>query len=556
MIVQVTLTRDEGFLIKELLPVWKKYADGFVFLVDSETSDNTREILKEKQKEYNILEVIEMDKYKLVPEQLETTMRQTLFDTAYKYSSKIICLDTDEYLDGSATKEQLENILDNNPDTLFYLQWIQYTCKNQRRVDMFWRDVFHERIGSYTINSNPKYGKSFSHTSHLPGASKAARIDPSQLFVAHLQWLDKRWAGIKQYYWKVWDFVNHKEMGVNIINKNDYDVSVNNFNWGYENISCPLKIDEKIYSTQDVKGNTKLKYIVKQTQKHNVPNLGDWGMGIYDYATKQLNVLNDDNSKLRDISVLIVTFKERFLYVKDLIEKIRSSSGDNFDILVAVNGNNDELVDERYRTDILELCKATPRCYPIICPEFKSLPKLWNTLVLFSRTEYNFIICDDVEYGNAQTLDIIEKYIADTKEEFFTINGGFSFFVLTKNMLHKLNYFDERLCGYGEEDGDIIHSFILQEQRVLPSLTINGIFNKALYNIKNKHIDAHIDNKPRFNREFSCIKYKEDPAGICGMNPVPIKRVIESKQQYPYEIFVQKNKHNIKHFNKIINEYD
>jgi hypothetical protein len=329
------------------------------------------------------------------------------------------------------------------------------------------------------------------------------------------------------------------------INKNDYDVSINNFNWSYEDISFPLKINEKIYSTQNIKENTKLKYIVEQTQKCNIPNLGDWNMGIYEYATKQKT-----KEPLKDISVLIVTFKERVEYVKDLIQKVRNSSGNNFDIVIAVNGNNEELMDENYRKDILDFCSSIPRCYPIVCPEFKSLAKLWNTLVLFSRTEYNFVICDDVEYSNPQTLELIENHIKQTKEEFFTINGGFSFFVITKSKLHKLNYFDERLCGYGEEDGDIVHSFILHEQRPLPVLTINGIFNKALYNIKNKHIETHVDNKPRFNKEFSCMKYKEDSDGICGMNPVPIKRIIEDKQQYPYEVFVQKNKHNIKH-NKI-----
>lgn len=286
MIVQVTLTRDEGFLINELLPIWKKYADGFVFLVDSETSDNTREILKQNRNEYNILEVIEMDKYKLNPNELEATLRQTLFDTAAKYSSKIICLDTDEYLDGSATKEQLEKVLDDNSDTLFFLQWIQYTSKNKRRVDRFWRDVFHDRIGSYNLASNPCYGKGFSHTSHLPPASKAMRLDPQHLFVAHLQWLDKRWVGIKQYYWKVWDYVNNLKHGVTTISSTDYDASVNNFIWEYEDFNPDLKIREDIYNIQDVKNNYKLNYTVDMTRKHNIPNLGDWGMGIYDYAIK------------------------------------------------------------------------------------------------------------------------------------------------------------------------------------------------------------------------------------------------------------------------------
>lgn len=549
MIVQITITRDEAFLLKEMLPVWQKYADGFVFLVDSETTDNTREFLQENKNKYNILEIIEVDKHKVDPKEMEGAVRQIVFDAAQKYSNKIICLDTDEYLDGPATKEQLENILEQNPNTLFFLQWMQYTSKNQRRVDSVWKEVFHDRIGSYT--GPAYYGKAFMHTSHLPPTQKTVRISPEHLFVAHLQWLDKKWVGVKQYYWKVWDYVNHKEQNVHTINKNDYDVSVNNFNWQYENILYPLKINEKIYSTQNIKENTKLKYIVEQTKKHNIPNLGDWGMGIYEYATGLKT-----NNNLKDISILIVTFKERADYVKDLIEKIRKHSGDNFDIVLAVNGNNEEIMDEGYRKEIINFCSNIPRCYPIVCPEFKSLAKLWNTLVLFSRTEYNFVICDDVEYTNPQTLELIENYIKETKEQFFTINGGFSFFVITKSKLHKLNYFDERLCGYGEEDGDIVHSFILQEKRPLPLLTINGIYNKALYNIKNKHIDTHVDNKPRFNKEFSCIKYKEDPTGICGMNPVPIKRVIDDKQQYPYEVFVKKNKHNIKQFQKIVNEYD
>jgi hypothetical protein len=37
MIVQITLVRNELPLIRELLPVWKKYADGFVFMLDTNT---------------------------------------------------------------------------------------------------------------------------------------------------------------------------------------------------------------------------------------------------------------------------------------------------------------------------------------------------------------------------------------------------------------------------------------------------------------------------------------------------------------------------------------
>ena len=52
------------------------------------------------------------------------------------------------------------------------------------------------------------------------------------------------------------------------------------------------------------------------------------------------------------------------------------------------------------------------------------------------------------------------------------------------------------------------------------------------------------------------MKYKEDATGICGMNPTPLRRVLHTKQQYPYEMFVKHNKRNIKKFDKIILKYD
>jgi glycosyltransferase involved in cell wall biosynthesis len=283
MIVQMTRTRNEAFIIKEMLPIWQRFADGFVFISDNST-DDTLEFLHANKEKYNILEILETNS-DVAPEEYETNARQKLFDAARKYTDKLICMDSDEYLDGTCTKEQLEAMLEKNPDTTLMLQWIQYTSKNQRRVDSFWREVFHDRAGSY--REDAKFGTAFSHSGHVPSASRAIRVDPNQLFVAHLQWLDKRWVGIKQYFWKVWDYVAHLEHGVHIINRGDYDVSVNNFNWEYEDFNVPLKIREDIYKTQDVKDNYKLEYIVEQTKKYNIMNLNDWGMGIHDYAIKQ-----------------------------------------------------------------------------------------------------------------------------------------------------------------------------------------------------------------------------------------------------------------------------
>ena len=278
----MTRTRNEAFLIKEMLPIWRRYADGFVFICDT-CEDDTIELLNKNKEAYNILEILETEKDVAV-EEYETSSRQKLFDVARKYSSKIICMDTDEYLDGNASKEQLEAALDQNFDTAFMCQWIQYTSSNERRIDSFWKDVFHDRVGNF--RGDARFGKAFSHSGHIPSTSRAIRVDPNHLFVAHLQWLDKRWVGIKQYFWKVWDYVNHKEHNVDIINVTDYDVSVNNFAWQYEAYPFELKARSDIYATQSVIDNYKLRYIIEQTKKHNIPNLGDWGTGIYDFIVK------------------------------------------------------------------------------------------------------------------------------------------------------------------------------------------------------------------------------------------------------------------------------
>jgi len=546
MIVQITLTRNECFLIKELLPIWQKYADGFIFY-NHFSDDDTAEFLEGNKEKYNILKIINPPlEEKDLPH--ETNIRQQLFDEALKHTNKIICLDTDEYLDGNLSKENLEKILDENPNTVFYSQWTQYVNKNTLRVDGEWSKSLNDRIGMY--QNRFTYPTMQRHSLHLPPAQRTTAFNSNDLFIAHLQWLDKRWVGVKQYYWKVTDYVANKVHGVQTVGKEAYDNSVNNFQWDVASAPVELKIRDNIYKTQDIKDNFKLKEIVKLTKEHNIPNLGDWGMGIYEYAAGTFKQTFNSN-----FSICITTFREREEMVKELITNIRKFT-QTHDIILLINGNNEEKMDETYRENMLSFCASINNCYPIVCPEFKSLSKLWNTGVIFSNTEYNLVLNDDTKLENAEAFKIITDYINSAKHELFTINGMFSHFVVTKTLLHNLNYFDERLLAFGEEDGDLVHRYILKFGKKVPSLFIEKFNNTHAYNFSSKKLETHIDNKPKFNREFAKIMYKEDPNGICGMNPTPIKKVVEDIKQYPYELFVNKNKHNIKTFTKIDNSYD
>ena len=133
------------------------------------------------------MEVIECDENDNLL--IETDNRQLLFDTAIKYSKNIICLDADEYLDGRLKKHELEKILEDNPNTTFHLQWIQYTSINTVRVDGPWKFNLKDRIGNFDDKS--LFLKTQKHSTHLPSNKVNKRIEKDDLFIAHLHWLNK-----------------------------------------------------------------------------------------------------------------------------------------------------------------------------------------------------------------------------------------------------------------------------------------------------------------------------------------------------------------------------
>jgi hypothetical protein len=277
MIIQITRIKNELFLLKEMLPIWKQYADAFVFM-DDQSTDGTYEYLLENANKYNILSVLRGGRKdnKLI---IESDERQQLFDEAFKYSGKIICLDTDEYLDGLVTKDQLKKVLDENKDTLFYTNWVQYTGETTIRVDGKWRVHWVDRVASYSGRATYKHRQM--HSEHLPMPNKHVMVNMPNLFVSHLQWLDKKTVAIKQYFWKIEDYVNKLKFNADVIDPSEYDKSVNDFKWEEVNTQFSLKVRKDVYNDLDLASNYKYQFIKENVEKYNIPNLNDWGMGIH-----------------------------------------------------------------------------------------------------------------------------------------------------------------------------------------------------------------------------------------------------------------------------------
>ena len=297
MIVQVSMVRNELPLIKALLPIWSKYSDGFIFMCDTCT-DGTVKYLNSVKNKFNILEILLEEQNPDVSLWMETNTRERLFNAARKYTNHIICLDADEYLDGQMDKKELEQLLSNNKDTVFYLQWIQYTSCNTIRTDGPWKNNYKDRIGTYETEC--KFVPTQMHSTHLPIPKNQLTIDPNKLFIAHMQWVDKIHAAIKQYYWKTVDYVNNKLYSINIAGNSAYDASVNDFNWEEEYTFYPLKISPYIIEQHAIKDNYRLQTIINLKEKYKIPNLGDWGLNI-------LDIKNNDHEKINPYKISVIT---------------------------------------------------------------------------------------------------------------------------------------------------------------------------------------------------------------------------------------------------------
>lgn len=246
-----------------------------------------------------------------------------------------------------------------------------------------------------------------------------------------------------------------------------------------------------------------------------------------------------------NLTICIVTFKKRLNLFKNLVSNIKTIYPD-INILVAINGEYQEDFCNTYREDILNFISSQKNVFPIMVPEFRSLAKLWNTLLIFSKTEYNLVLNDDVVFCEQNILETIQEYSNQTKSQLFTINYSWSHYVITKTILDDLGYFDERLLCLGHEDGDMVWRYIKMYGNNIPNISISGIYNIADYESKPTNMDCTVDNKPTFNFTFIEEKYKKDTSSnISGMFGSPHSKHIEDYNQYPYEKFYYKNKNNL-----------
>ena len=247
-------------------------------------------------------------------------------------------------------------------------------------------------------------------------------------------------------------------------------------------------------------------------------------------------------------SVVITTFDKRFeAFLVPLLAQIKEQRP-SIEVIVVINGPARGVFDEVYQANILSYLARFPRVFPTMFPSFQSLAKLWNRGALTASYDRVLILNDDLELKSENSkcfFDHLEAAMAMNPGT-FKINGSFSHFILDKRELIEVGFFDERLLGLGEEDGDFYWRFYKKYKKEISSAEM-GLIDNVQSDLADDGYTKGIRTASKFNRDFiQNEKYKTTLlGGYRGMFDKKVNQVLEDEKQYPYELFYLNNKNKL-----------
>lgn len=177
----------------------------------------------------------------------------------------------------------------------------------------------------------------------------------------------------------------------------------------------------------------------------------------------------------------VVTYHARFEeYFKPLIENLARIFPDH-EILCVVNGHPEQTLQIQFLDAVTEFMRQFPNVRYLAHAAMQPLSKSWNQLIALSRTDKILILGDDVFVGDyfRESLDAcIDAH------DMFLINRTWCHFVISKETVRKVGWFEERYPGIGWEDTDYTFR-MLMEDLPIPSQKVLGILNLSTDNDNN-----------------------------------------------------------------------
>lgn len=231
------------------------------------------------------------------------------------------------------------------------------------------------------------------------------------------------------------------------------------------------------------------------------------------------------------VGILITTFEARqWSCCIPLVESIRKI-GCEWPIVVALNGNFDELFSIEDRQNFLKRASKFEDVGFLTFREFTSLSKIWNLGIQVLGTEIVLVLNDDVVLENTQALqDMHDLVLLAQRTGLALANNSFSHFSLSRNLVEEIGWFDERFIGIGEEDGDFAYRYEKRFGRAPVTIYAGGMRNY-------QHPSGDDLKNGRFSgasKAFARLKFRPHPSGLTGGKyPHPMTQIMEDVNPYP-----------------------
>lgn len=210
----------------------------------------------------------------------------------------------------------------------------------------------------------------------------------------------------------------------------------------------------------------------------------------------------------KSFSIGIVTYVDRYeIFFKSLINRLAYCCPDT-EIVVVVNGYYDIEKQRAYLQQIKLFLSKFKQVKIIDFEEPQSLSKLWNLALINASNEKILIMNDDLKIApwfgkELKQCKVLENNIA-------LVNRSWSHFVIAKQVVKEIGYFDERFPAVGNEDEDYecrlvlkgirIETFRMNSLKNIVFKTKNFSYGENISTVNDKYVKA---NKIFFDKKWS-----------------------------------------------------
>jgi hypothetical protein len=257
-------------------------------------------------------------------------------------------------------------------------------------------------------------------------------------------------------------------------------------------------------------------------------------------------------------SITIQTYVHRFdSYFKTLLANVHRQRP-TVEKFVFVNGQHKERFSEDYRRGVMQYVSAFPNTFLATSPFMRGCSFMWNTSINYTSNDYILILSDDVTPldGFFDDFEAMLEHNHKHGDESFRINSHWGHFCIWRKDVtdpNRVGYFDERLIGFGEEDGDWMWRFENKFKRHMRNYGTPRLpYNSDNACMPGKNTKTHGNSKySLFNKEFMYgQKMEPDPSGTnqaCGCMSVPHKTRagMDTPDMYPGETWYRNNIQNL-----------